>query len=50
MKILAAIMDISFIKYCGRRRDNYIHKVKKCLVYDPSKVTCRDIGKKVKDD
>ena len=50
MKILAAVMDISFVKYCGKRRDNYIHKVKRYMVYNPSKVTPCHIGKKVKDD
>ena len=41
MKILAAVMDISFVKYCGKRRNSYIHTVKKCLVYDPRNVVIR---------
>ena len=49
MKILAAIMDISFVKYRKRPKGYYISKVKKCLVYDP-KVTRWDYGKKVKDE
>ena len=43
MKILAAIMDISFVEYWWRTKGYRISKVKKCLVYDPRKVTCRDI-------
>ena len=45
MKIIAAIMDISFVK---KYRYGYIiSKVKKFLVYDPSKVAPRDV--EVKD-
>ena len=40
MKILAAVMDITFVKY-RKPKGYYIHKVKKCLVYDPRKVVIR---------
>ncbi len=44
MKIVAAIMDISFVKkFHGQYR---ISKVKKCLVYDPRIVTSRHVEKK----
>ena len=35
MKILAAILDISFVKWDGRYKQHFISKVKKFLVYDP---------------
>lgn len=50
MKIIAAIMDISFVKEDGKRKQHLITKVKKFLVYDPSKVNGWDIEKKVKDE
>ena len=34
MKILAAVMDITFVKY-RKPKGYYITKVKKCLVYNP---------------
>ena len=46
MKILAAVMDVVHVK---KYRYGYIiSKVKKYLVYDPSKVTGWDIEKKMK--
>ena len=43
-KVVAAIMDISFVK---KFHDQYIiSKVKKCLVYDPSKVSGWDLERK----
>ena len=50
MKILAAIMDISFVKYCGSRRQHIISRVKKFLVYDPRKVTIRHTEKEKEDE
>ena len=50
MKILAAIMDISFVKWSGSHRQHVIRKVKKFLVYDPRKVTGWDIEKRCKDE
>ena len=47
MKIIAAIMNISFVRKF--HKEYIITKVKKFLVYDPSKVTGWDIEKKVKD-
>lgn len=35
MKILAAIMDISFVKKDRKIKRYFISKVKRCLVYDP---------------
>ena len=49
MKFLAAIMDISFVKYRKRPKGYYISKVKKCLVYDPTKVSACHVEKE-KDD
>jgi hypothetical protein len=49
MKILAAIMDVVHVKYHRKYKQFAIHKIRKCLVYDP-KVTRWDFGKKVKDD
>ena len=43
MKILAAIMDVVFVKYWWRTKGYRISKVKKYLVYDPSKVVVREI-------
>ena len=41
MKIIAAIMDVVHVKrWFGEFK---ITKIKKYLVYDPRKVTCRDI-------
>lgn len=50
MKIVAAIMNISFVKFRGRPKGYYISKVKKCLVYDPRviKVASCDIEKEGK--
>ena len=52
MKIVAAIMDISFVKFCKRPKGYYISKVKRCLVYDPRvvKVASWDIEKEKQDD
>jgi hypothetical protein len=47
MKILAAITDVVHVKRWYR--EFKITKIKRCLVYDPSKVTCRDYEKE-KDD
>jgi hypothetical protein len=47
MKILAAVMDVVFIKYFKTFR---VREKKRCLIYDPRKVAPRDFGKKVKDD
>lgn len=49
MKILAAVMDVVHVKYWWRTKGYRISKVKKFLVYDPSKVTGWDIEKKVRD-
>lgn len=38
MKILAVIMDISFVEYWWRTKGYRISKVKKFLVYDPNLV------------
>lgn len=37
MKILAAIMDVVHVK--KYRYGYFVTKIRKCLVYDPSKVT-----------
>ena len=41
MKILAAIMDVVHVKYHHQHKHFAIHKIKKCLVYDPRKVSIR---------
>ena len=45
MKILAAITDIVHVKKDGKRKQYFITKIKRCLVYDPRKATCRDFQK-----
>ena len=42
MKIIAAVMDIKFLKF-SRRDFTIKSKVKPCLVYDPRKVTIRKV-------
>lgn len=49
MKIIAAIMDISFVKKDGKIKQFFISKVRRFLVYDPSKVSGWDLRKE-KDD
>ncbi len=41
MKILAAVMDVVHVK--KYRYGYFITKIKRCLVYDPSKVVVREI-------
>ena len=46
MKILAAIMDVVHVKKNDKIKQFFINKVKRYLVYDPSKVTGWDIERK----
>ena len=43
MKILAAVMDVVHVKTDKKIKQYYITKIKKYLVYDPSKVAPREI-------
>ena len=46
MKIIAAIMDVVHVKKDGKRKQFFITKIIRCLVYDPSKVPGWDIEKR----
>ena len=52
MKILAAVMDVVFVKFWRYENKVWLEssETKKYLVYDPSRVTPCHTGKKVKDD
>ena len=50
MKIIAAIMDVVHVKKNDKIKQFFINKVKKYLVYDPSKVTGWDIEKENDDE
>ena len=43
MKIIAAIMDVVHVKKDGKRKQFFITKIKKCLIYDPRMVFIREI-------
>ena len=46
MKIIAAIMDVVHVKKNDKIKQFFINKVKKYLVYDPSKVSGWDIERR----
>ena len=47
MKIIAAIMDVVHVKRWFKEYE--ITRIKRCLVYDPSKVSGWDIEKRMED-